>query len=199
MSHVATPLRIIDDARDRMPPPAPKKVKKDRPWGANIVAHPLVWHQVPDAPKKEPRVIKLSAQPVALTELLAPHLAAVWLAKWREYKTDDTDGAAYLALNEVVEVTPLALPDGELKDFLVVAVGAFTFTLDIDELWIEPSFRGGSVATVEVYVEGVGTYKIGIGEISGGATPQKSLGHYEEIGTGKGGTARFWVEAVALN
>ena len=197
---------VHKDARDRAPPPAPKKLRTTQGSPAAVYASPLFLEgPTPGAPQADrTRCVSLCDQPLKVRELAAKQIATIYHPAFVKAQREDPDLARDEALEEAVKVTPLELSDGEMKDYLLEHVDTKTFSWNTEEIWVERNFsqEDGRVSTLNVCLQRYTPttpekYKFTVESLSRMASEPQ--GHWEEIGTGKGGKDRFWVEAEALN
>ena len=184
------------DPRDRAPPPAPKKAKKDVSSPTDITAHPLFWTTAPSAPLADRiRKVKLSEKDETMRMLATAHISAAFLPLYNEYKEDDDVGACYMALDEASEITPLALGAGPFQNLVIKDIGAMTFMFDTDEFWIEKMYNSsdGTIKALKFWLHGKGCYIYPVEVLAPPAAKEKK-GRVETIDIGKGGKARFYVE-----
>lgn len=206
----STPPRgVCPSPRETGPPPAPVRVSKFAmaQTSPNEVSSPLSgWGVLPrstNAPKKPARnIVSMAHQPLPILCNLASILANQYLDAYYELKSkndDPEDDIQCEALAEACTITPGALPS-RFKSTISEAFGATTFIVDEFDVMIEHLHNmEGRLTRLKLtlwdraFVHSIEADK---GESS---KKRKSRGHWEEIGTGKGGKARFWVEADAMN
>ena len=202
------------DPRDRAPPPAPKK-----PRLACAAPTTLIYGiggydgSAPNAPCANRKlIVSMYDVPVSMREHAAKQLAATFLPVYRMEKAEFN--ASDIALDEAIKLTPLALPAGPLKEYLL-SKSVMTFEWDLTELWVDLIYKQGVISHVQVNIEKMQAnnrhvssapppkviYRFSVDSLpapTGGADVSSANGHWEEIGSGKGGKHRFWVEAKAM-
>lgn len=206
-------VRYAPDPRDVAPPPAPKKPKM-KPTATDATPTPFFLHgPAPHAPRAErTRRVCLSTLPQPLRRPAAAHAAAIYLATFRKAFEGDSDWAHDDAEREAIVCTPLSLANESLRDYLTANVSPITFEWNTDELWFEREHSLGKLAVINVAIQPLSQYSkvkwsFLIEELESSPALKRTAsdsvrpenGHWEEIGSGKGGKHRFWVEAKAIN
>lgn len=194
-------------------PPAPRKVRKENEDSSpSEIVHYFPEGPAPGAPvARRTRTIKLSMLPEEHWKLAAKDIATKWLPLFEDYAIDgDYDGAAILALDESMKVTPMSLEPGPYQN-IVITFSCTSFEYDIQEIWIDRSFSDGKFTKVTVCVQGENVYgapglkreyKFDLDNIRASSSvaedTRKDHGHWEVAGTGKN-FHKIWVTAPPSN